>query len=111
MIKKYFEVLKKNRELFEKADEIAREVKERAKKLFDDCEVYIVGSYAKKEFTLSSDLDILIVSSKIPEKFSFEWYSEIVKSLTDDNRINIHLVSRKKFDNLKSLYRPRIPVD
>ncbi|WP_307772164.1 MULTISPECIES: nucleotidyltransferase domain-containing protein [Archaeoglobus] len=43
-------------------------MKEKARKILGDCEVFIVGSFARGEHTLSSDLDILIVSSKIPEK-------------------------------------------
>ena len=110
MIKKYFELLKKNREIFEKAEEVAKEVKEKARKVFDDCEVYIIGSYVRGDYTLSSDLDILIVSSKIPERFDFEWYSKIVSELTKDDRVNIHLVNRKKFAEMERVYRPRILV-
>ncbi len=69
---------------------IAAEVKERAEKILGNCEVFIVGSYARGEYTLSSDLDILIVSDRIPERFSFKWYVELVRSLTDDERVNIH---------------------
>lgn len=91
MIKKYFEILKKNKDLFEKAEEIAKDIKRKAEDFFEDSEVYIVGSYARGDFTLSSDLDILIVSDKIPEKLDFEWYCTVVKKLTDDNRVNVHI--------------------
>ena len=110
MIKKYFEILKKNKDLFEKAEEVARNIKRKAKELFEDSEVYIVGSYARGDFTLSSDLDILIVSDKIPEKLDFEWYCAVVKKLTDDNRVNVHLINKRKFMELERLYLPRIPV-
>ena len=67
----YYEMLDKNVEFFRNAFRLAKEVKERARKIFDDCEVFIVGSFARGEHTLSSDLDVLIVSEKIPEKFDF----------------------------------------
>lgn len=105
----YYKILKKNRELFDRAFEIAAKIKSRAEKIFR-CEVYIVGSFAKNNHTLSSDLDILIVSDEIPEKLEFEWYSKIVKTLTDDTRVNIHLWNRKKFREVEKLYRPRIPI-
>lgn len=106
----YYEMLDKNEEFFSRAMEIAKEIKERARRIFDDCEVFIVGSYARGEHTLSSDLDILIISDKIPEKFDFEWYSSLVKSLTDDNRINIHPVNKKKFGEVERAYTLRISV-
>ena len=110
MIRKYFDLLKKNREVFEKAEEIAESVKKKAKEIFGDCEVYLIGSYVRGDFTLSSDLDILIISDKIPEKFDFDWYSNVVKKLTNDDRVNVHLVNRKKFAEVEKLYRPRLPV-
>ncbi len=110
MIKEYYEMLEKNEELFRKARDVAREIKRRALEIFGDCEVYLVGSYAKGNYTLSSDLDILIVSDRIPERINFEWYCHIVKKLTDDHRINIHLVNRKKFEGIQKMYSPRLPV-
>ncbi len=106
----YFRLLEKNRKFFDNAMITARQVERRAKKIFDDCQVFIVGSFAEGRHKLSSDLDILIISQKIPEKFSFEWYCNIVKRLSDDNRVNIHLVNKRKFKEVKRLYWPRIEV-
>ena len=108
MIEEYYKMLEKNKEFFEKAFEIAKDVAKKARELFKDCEVYIVGSYAKGTHKLSSDLDILIVSDEIPEKMDFEWYSKVVKSLTDDCRINIHLVNKDKFGEVEKMYSPKI---
>ncbi len=111
MIKEYYEILEKNKKFFEKAFDIAKDIAKKAREVFDDCEVYVVGSFARGEHKLSSDLDILIVSDKIPERMDFEWFSKIVKALTDDSRINIHLLNRKKFREVDRLYSPRIKVD
>ena len=105
-MRRYFEILKRNEEFFEKAEIIAREIKRRANEILGDCKVYIVGSYARREYTLSSDLDILIVSDSIPERYSFEWYSSVVKRLTDDPRVNVHLLNPRRLRKLAALYRP-----
>ncbi len=110
MIEEYYDLLERNREFFDRALEIAKEIAEKAKEMFEDCEVYVVGSFARGTHKLSSDLDILIVSDKIPEKIDFEWYSKVVKALTDDYRINIHLVNKEKFEKVEKLYSPRIRV-
>ncbi len=110
MIEEYYEILEKNKEFFDRAFEIAEQIAKKARELFDDCEVYIVGSFARGEHTLSSDLDILIVSKEIPKKIEFEWFSRIVKTLTDDPRVNIHLVNREKFGDVEKMYSPRIKI-
>ncbi|MDK2795564.1 MAG: uncharacterized protein PWQ58_763 [Archaeoglobaceae archaeon] len=106
----YYRKLKKNEEFFAKAFEIAREIKIKAIEVFEDCEVFIVGSFARREHTLSSDLDLLIVSSKIPSKLKFEEYSRLVKLLSNDERVNIHLLSKEKFEEIQKLYEPRIRI-
>lgn len=107
---RYYEMLRENEDFFRNAKRIAAEVRERAEKILGDCEVFIVGSYARGEHTLSSDLDILIVSDRIPERFSFEWYAGFVKALTDDDRVNIHPVCKKRFGDVEKAYTPRIRV-
>ncbi|MDK2795724.1 MAG: uncharacterized protein PWQ58_923 [Archaeoglobaceae archaeon] len=106
----YYRRLRKNEEFFAKAYEIAKEIKKRAKEVFGDCDVFIVGSFAQGEHTLSSDLDLLIVSSKIPSRLKFEEYSKFVKLLTNDDRVNIHLLSKESFEEVKKFYEPRIEI-
>jgi len=110
-MKEYYDLLERNKEFFEKAFDIVREIAIRARRIFEDCEVYIVGSFARKTYTLSSDLDILIVSNSIPEKIDFEWYCKIVKALTDDYRINIHLLNKKRLKEYEKIYSPMIKVE
>ncbi len=106
----YYRLLEKNREFFEKAIEIAAKIGRKAEELFGSCEVYVVGSYARGEYKLSSDLDILIVSDRIPKKYNFDWYFSVVKKLTDDYRINIHLLNGKRFKEVERIYSPRIRI-
>ena len=106
----YYRMLEKNREFFEKAERIASDIKSKAREIFRDCEVYIVGSFARKEHNLSSDLDILIVSDEIPEKLDLEFYCKLVKNLSTDERVNIHPINRRKFKEIEKIYSPKIPV-
>ena len=110
MIGEYYRLLERNRKFFGRAREIAMRIKEKAREMFPDCEVFLAGSYVKKTYTLSSDLDILIVSSSIPKKLDFEWYKEVVQALTCDDRINIHLVNKESFKGLKKFYTPRVRI-
>lgn len=110
LTEEYFRMLEENKNFFKKAFEIAEKIAEKVEKLLGDCEVYVTGSFARGEHTLSSDLDILIVSPNIPEKMSFRQYVNIVEKLTDDTRVNIHLANKNKFTELRKLYSPRVKV-
>lgn len=110
LTEEYFRMLEENKNFFKKAFEIAEKIAGKVEKLLGDCEVYVTGSFARGEHTLSSDLDILIVSPNIPEKMSFRQYVNIVEKLTDDTRVNIHLANKNKFTELRKLYSPRVKV-
>ncbi len=43
-------------------------VVETIKQLLPDAEIYIIGSIAREEAIAASDLDLLVISQKIPEK-------------------------------------------
>ena len=103
-------MLKEKERLFENAFSVAEEIKKKAQKILGECEVYITGSFTEGRHNFSSDLDILIVSDRIPQKFDFEWYASFVKSLTDNSRINIHPVNRKMFLRNRKLYGEVIEV-
>uniref|UniRef100_A0A7V4KCT0 Nucleotidyltransferase domain-containing protein n=1 Tax=Fervidobacterium pennivorans TaxID=93466 RepID=A0A7V4KCT0_FERPE len=87
-MKEYYEMLEKNREYFERAFDITKYIAEKAKK-FEECEVFIAGSFARGEHKHSSDLDILIFSDKIQDEIDLEFYSKTFKTLTGDPRVNI----------------------
>ncbi len=103
-------MLKEKERIFENAFSLAGEIKRKAEEILGECEVYITGSFAEGRHNLSSDLDILIVSERIPERFSFDWYADFVKSLTDNSWINIHPVNRQKFKEVGRYYGKIIEV-
>ena len=77
-------------------------IKERARKILgEDTKVFIFGSYLKKNFKLLSDIDILIVSDKIPED-PYEITKIKVKIIRDfkpGHPFEIHLTNYKNFNN------------
>jgi len=48
--------------------------------------------------------------SEILMKIKFEWYCNVVKELTDDPRINLHIVNKEGFKELEKIYFPRIKI-
>jgi len=112
--KEYFKKLEREGKIFEKAEEIAKIVKKRASTIFQDCKVFLCGSYVKGSYTLSSDLDILIVAENIPKRLRFEYYYATVKKLLKDlnfSKINIHLLNKEKFLKRKKIYEPLLEIN
>lgn len=106
----YFRMLNERSELFKRAFEIAERVGERAKELFGVCEVYLIGSFARGEHKLSSDLDILLVVPGVPDKLDFDWYMMILKELSCGEEVNLHILNPEAFKKSKGIYRNRIRV-
>ena len=64
-------ILKSRREMVKLARERrfwSRRIAEAAKEIVRDCETYIFGSVVEGEATRGSDVDLLVVSDKIPGK-------------------------------------------
>ena len=77
-------------------------IKNRAKKLLGkNTKVFLFGSYLKGTFKLTSDVDILIVSNKVPED-PYEMTKikvEIIKDFKPGHPFEIHLTNYKNFNN------------
>jgi len=63
----YFDILMKRAEIVRNWKEYTAKVVEAVKKILPDAHVYMFGSVIKGEATGGSDIDILIVSKKIPK--------------------------------------------
>ena len=78
-------------------DEIARSVK---KILEDDARVYVFGSAVRRELTAISDIDILIVSKRVPRSFMERVKLKLKKmdlsSLPDHSPFEFHLVDERE---------------
>jgi len=78
-------------------DEIARSAKEI---LGDDARVYVFGSAVRGELTAISDIDILIVSKRIPRSFMERVKLKLKimdsSSLPDHSPFELHLVNERE---------------
>jgi predicted nucleotidyltransferase len=77
-------------------------IKKRAKKILgEDTRVYLFGSFLRKDFGPRSDVDILVVSSKVPIEASKK--SEILiyleKGFPAYHPFEIHLATPEIFEN------------
>jgi len=81
------------------AERIARE----AEKVLPDAAVYILGSIVRGDYTGGSDIDILIVSDKMPEgllkRAELKGLIEEMANLPSSHPIQIHLANHKEAVN------------
>lgn len=80
-------------------------VKERAQNILPDVKVLIFGSVIKGEYLPSSDIDILIISEKVPPEIFAQ--TKIKYELLKDfeaNPFELHLVTPKVFENWYKLF-------
>lgn len=87
--------------------ELAREwrfwvfkISEAAEKLLGKCEVYVFGSVVEGKVTGGSDIDILIVSDKVPKRLKDVWKLkteiEELSQLPLYHPFEIHLVGKRE---------------
>ena len=77
-------------------------IKRRAKKILgNDTKVYLFGSFLKGKFGPNSDIDVLVVSPKVPERVSEK--SEILiylkRGFSFYHPFEIHLATPEIFEN------------
>ncbi|EPH96765.1 nucleotidyltransferase [Enterococcus sp. DIV0765f] len=77
------------------------EIKERVKPVAEKYEipvVYIFGSYARNEATNESDIDFLVGTTGLPEKYRWSVYSDFFDELKEAVDHDIDLVEMEAFD-------------
>jgi len=78
-------------------DRIARSAK---KILGDDARVYVFGSAVRRELTAISDIDILIVSERVPRSFMERVKLKLkimdLSNLPDHSPFELHLVNERE---------------
>jgi predicted nucleotidyltransferase len=75
-------------------------IKEKAKKLLNDAEVYVFGSIVRGNYNPMSDVDVMIVSEKIPDNIIEQ--AKIKAKILEDFEpgiFQIHLVKPFEYEN------------
>jgi predicted nucleotidyltransferase len=78
----------------------AKIIKEKAKKLLKDAEVYVFGSVVRGDYNPMSDIDIMIVSEKVPDNVIEQ--AKIKAKILEDFEagvFQIHLVKPFEYEN------------
>ncbi|MEM5811929.1 MAG: nucleotidyltransferase domain-containing protein [Candidatus Aenigmatarchaeota archaeon] len=96
------EIAERKRKLFKNYKEIARKIKESAKKVLkdDEARVIIFGSVIKGKQTPLSDLDILIITEKANKIDYGKTVTEIKERVKKDLiGVEFHIVTKEVFEN------------
>jgi len=93
----------------------SKKIAEAAKELLEDCEVYVFGSIVEGEAVGGSDVDILIISNKVPSKAKEKWKLkaelEEKAGLPLYHPYEIHLVNRKEAEWYMKHIKKKILVE
>ncbi len=76
----------------------ARKIKTRAEELLGKVEVYLFGSIVKGNYTIGSDIDILVVAEEVSNEERGKIRSELLKTVGFFSPFEIHLVNKKIFE-------------
>ncbi len=81
-------ILKKYREVAEAVKKVVTEIDPHA-------EVYVFGSVVRGDYTVASDIDILVITEKIDRKY--EIMVRVYQNI--DASIELHVVTRKLYES------------
>jgi predicted nucleotidyltransferase len=97
-----FDFLASREKYFKDYKSYAKILKETAKKVLKDekVKVLVFGSVVENDFTLSSDIDVLVISDKSPRKGikRGKVLSKLYSSIGESHPFEIHLVTRKDWE-------------
>ena len=57
-------------EMLKEWEKWAHEIANAVKELISEAEVYVIGSVARGDYVAGSDVDVLVISRRVPEKLS-----------------------------------------
>jgi len=105
----YFDYLISKEKYFKNYLKYVKILKENAKKILKDknLKVIVFGSVIEKDYTLSSDIDILIISSKIPKKGikRAKILGRIYNSIDIFSPFEIHLINKEDWKVYKKFIK------
>jgi len=99
----YIEYSKRIRETLSNPLEFLKKVKEDILKILPNAEIYLFGSVSRGKYTLSSDIDILIVVDNL-KGVDVDLVKAKIKKKYIGNPLEIHLINRKIFKNWYSKF-------
>ncbi len=99
----FIETAREERKYFENYRHYAELVKQLAKKMLEDAEVYVFGSVVEGRYTPASDIDILIVSRRVPKRNEdrARIVGEILKELDVFAPFELHVATPELFELYK----------
>ncbi|MET1160060.1 MAG: nucleotidyltransferase domain-containing protein [Thermoprotei archaeon] len=101
------EYIEKRKWYFENLDRVVQMIRSVLDKFFSSYEIYLFGSVAEDDYTMASDIDILVVSDETPKKISerSRIISEVYRVIGFDAPVEIHLVDNKGFQWYKKFVK------
>jgi len=84
---------------FENLDRVAEMIRGVLDEYFREYEIYLFGSVAEGDYTMASDIDILIVSNEMPEQVSkrSEIAVKIYEAIGLEAPVELHMVNPEEF--------------
>jgi len=100
LYKLMFDRAKKKQKYFKNYIRYAKIISQRAKRILNDAEVIIFGSIVKGNYSIESDIDILIISKKIPESlFEQTKFKDKLLKRFNANPFELHLATPEIYEN------------
>jgi len=111
------EDVERRRWYFENLDKVVDAMRSVLDEFFSEYEIYLFGSVAEGDYTMASDIDILVVSREAPRQVSkrSEVVSRIYSAIGLDAPVEVHLVDPEGFQWYRRFMRrcvrlyPRTP--
>ncbi len=89
----------KSRKYFQNCIFYAKEIKKTIKELYKDAKVLVFGSAIRQKYHPDSDIDILIISSKIPQDLFKQAEIKIkIKEKFSDAPFELHLATPQEYE-------------
>lgn len=101
----YIEEAKKIEEIYGNLDNILRELKVLIKKYLSDSKIYLFGSVVRGKYTMSSDIDILVITEQ-KERVDLDRLKALIKKKFIDIPFQLHIVSNKEYEKWYKKFIP-----
>jgi len=112
MFERLIDLINEERKYREDPKKLARAVKRAAGRILGEVRVYLFGSVAEGRDTLSSDVDIMVVSSEIPKSVGkrSEIVARILEEIGVDAPVEIRLLSPEEERGYLRFVKRRIEI-